>query len=123
VAGALGLFGKRGGLGRLTSLGSKRRTSGTAKADVKESEEAIARIQEDLEQLAAEMEDEAKAVTERWSKTVDDIEQVKVLPKRTDIDVHTVAIAWSPSWEVTYEDARGRSQTEVLPAYPTTAKT
>jgi hypothetical protein len=118
VAGALGLFGKRGGLGRLTSLGTKRRTSATAKADVKESEGAIARIEDELQQLAAEMEDEAKAVTERWSKTVDDIEQVKVLPKRTDIDVHTVAIAWAPSWEITYEDARGRGRTDVMPAYP-----
>jgi hypothetical protein len=119
VAGALGLFGRRGGLGKLTSLGTKRRTSGTAKAEVKESEEAIARIQQDLEALAIEMEEAAKAVTERWSQTVDDIEQVKILPKRTDIDIHTVAIAWAPSWEVTYEDARGRRRTDVVPAYPT----
>jgi hypothetical protein len=123
VAGALGLFGRRGGLGKLGSLGTKRRTSGTAKADVKESEEAIARIEDELEQLAAEMEEEAKAVTERWSESVDDIEQVKILPRRTDIDVHTVAIAWAPSWEVTYEDARGRGRTDVLPAYPTAAET
>jgi hypothetical protein len=123
VAGALGLFGRRGGLGRLGSLGTKRRTSGTAKADVQESEEAIARIDDELEQLAAEMEDEAQAVTERWSKTVDDIEQVKILPRRTDIDVHTVAIAWAPSWEVRYEDARGRGRTDALPAYPTASQT
>jgi hypothetical protein len=119
VAGALGLFGRRGGLGRLTQLGTKRRTSGTAKAAVKESEAAIARLEADLEELSAEMEDEAKAVTERWSKTVDDIERVKILPKRTDIDVHTVALGWAPSWEITYEDARGRGRTDVLPAYPT----
>jgi hypothetical protein len=123
VAGALGLFGRRGGLGKLGSLGTKRRTSGTAKAGVKESEEAIARIEEDLKQLATEMEEEAKAVTERWSKTVDDIEQVKILPRRTDIDVHTVAIAWTPSWEVRYEDARGRGRTDAMPAYPTSAGT
>jgi len=123
VAGALGLFGRRGGLGKLGNLGTKRRTSGTAKADVRESQEAIARIEDELKQLAAEMEEEAKAVTERWSAAVDDIEQVKVLPKRTDIDVHTVAVAWAPSWEVTYEDARGRGRTDVLPAYPTAAET
>jgi Helicase HerA, central domain len=122
VVGALGLFGRRGGLGRLTSLGTKRRTSGTAKASVKESEAAIARIQADLQQLTAEMEDEARAVTEQWSKTVDDIEQVKVLPKRTDIDVHAVAFAWAPNWEVTYQDARGRSRTDALPAYPTASQ-
>jgi hypothetical protein len=122
VAGALGLFGRRGGLGRLTSLGTKRRTSGTAKASVKESEAAIARIQADLEQLTAEMEDEARAVTEQWSKTVDDIEQVKVLPKRTDIDLLTVALAWAPNWEVTYQDARGRGRTDALPAYPIAAQ-
>jgi hypothetical protein len=118
VAGALGLFGKRGGLGRLTSLGTKRRTSATAKAEVKESEEAIARFDEDIKTLTAEMEDEARAVTERWSKAVDAIEQVKVLPKRSDIDLQMVALAWAPSWKVSYQDAGGRSRTDALPAYP-----
>ena len=116
------MFGRRGGLGRLTSLGTKRRTSGTAKASVKESEAAIARIQADLQQLAAEMEDEARAVTDQWSKAVDDVEKVKVLPKRTDIDVQMVAVSWAPNWEVTYQDARGRSRTDSLPAYPTASQ-
>jgi len=29
-----------------------------------------------------------------------------------------VALAWAPNWEVTYEDARGRARTDVVPAYP-----
>jgi len=29
-----------------------------------------------------------------------------------------VALAWTPTWEVTYEDSRGRSRTDAVPAYP-----
>jgi hypothetical protein len=118
VASALGLFGRRGGIGRLSSIGTRRRTSATAKASVKESEDAIARMEQDIEKLKAEMEDDARAVTERWAKTVDDIQQVKVLPKRTDIDVQMVALAWAPSWQVTYQDANGRNRMDTVPAYP-----
>jgi hypothetical protein len=118
VAGALGLFGRRGGLGRLSSIGTRRRTSATAKAEVKESEAAIARMQQDTERLTEEMEDEARAVTERWSRAVDDIAQVKILPKRTDIDIQVVALAWAPTWALTYEDAAGRARTDSVPAYP-----
>jgi hypothetical protein len=122
VAGALGMFGRKGGLGRLSSIGTRRRTSATAKAEVKESEAAIARMQQDIERLTEEMEDEARAVTERWSRAVDDIAQVKILPKRTNIDVQAVAFAWAPSWALTYQDAGGRARTDSVPAYPLVPK-
>ena len=46
-----------------------------------------------------------------------DIQVTKIAPKKTDIDVQMVALAWTPTWEVTYEDSRGRSRTDAVPAY------
>ena len=64
------------------------------------------------------MEQDANALTEQWTTAAADIQQTKIAPKKTDIDVQMVALAWAPNWEVTYEDARGRARTDVVPAYP-----
>ncbi len=45
------------------------------------------------------------------------VEEVKVAPKKSDIDVHLVSLAWAPSWEVSYEDLRGLQRTESVLAY------
>lgn len=118
VAGALGIFGsKRRSLSGLSSAASKRRITTTAKASIEESEATIARLKADIEALRSAMEQEAATLTEQWAKAVSDIEQVKVMPRKSDIRVDLVALAWVPTWEVTYEDVRGRSRVESVPAY------
>ncbi len=118
VAGALGLFGsRRRSLSSLSTAASKRRITSSAKASIEESEAAIARLKADIEALQGEMEQAAAALTEEWSKAVDNVEEVKVMPRKSDIRVDLVALAWMPTWEVSYEDARGRNRVESVPAY------
>ena len=71
----------------------------------------------DIEALQHDLEEDASALTQQWDEAVNDIQQAKIAPKKTDIDVQLVALAWAPTWEVTYEDARGRSRTDTVPAY------
>ena len=47
---------------------------------------------------------DADALTEQWTSAAADIQKTKIAPKKTDIDVQMVALAWAPTWEVTYED-------------------
>ena len=70
-----------------------------------------------MEALQHDMEEDATALTQQWDEAVNDIQQTNIVPKKTDIDVQLVALAWAPTWEVTYEDARGRSRTDAVPAY------
>jgi hypothetical protein len=63
------------------------------------------------------MAQDADALTEQWTSAAADIQKTKIAPKKTDIDVQMVALAWTPTWEVTYEDSRGRSRTDAVPAY------
>ena len=84
-----------------------------------ESKADIARYQAQIDDLKSEMEQDANGLTEQWAKVADDLQQAKIAPKKTDIDVQMVALAWAPAWEVTYEDAGGRSRTDSVPAYPT----
>ncbi len=118
VIGALGVLGRKSrSLGGLTRAATKRRMTSSAKADIAESEAEIERLKADFEALKAEMEQEAEALTEQWSNAANDIEEIEVKPRKTDVKVHSVALAWAPSWEVSYEDARGRQRSETLAGY------
>jgi len=119
VVGAIGIFGRRTtSLRGLSTAATKRRLTASAKAQIAESEAEIARLRADIEDLKSEMEEAANALTERWATVAEEITEVKIAPRRSDVDVQLVALAWAPGWEVTYEDARGHARTDVVPAYP-----
>jgi chromosome segregation ATPase len=118
VAKALGLLGRRSrSLSGLSTAASKRRMSANAKADISESEAQITQLKAELDTLRAELEQEAAALTEQWTSVADQVEQVKVAPRKSDVKVDEVALAWAPAWEITYDDIRGRRRTETAPAY------
>jgi hypothetical protein len=119
VAGLFGLFGtrRRRSLSGVSRVASKQRLQARARADVEESVEAIKRMEADLADVQAEMQAEMSATTEVWVKAAADVQQLQVAPRKTDIDVHLVALAWAPKWEVTYQDARGLTRTDTVPAF------
>jgi hypothetical protein len=119
VASAINIFrGKSRSLSSLSTAATKRRMTSSSKARIAESEAEIARLKADIEALTGQMEADAAAVTERWDRVVAEIEEVKVTPRRTDVTVDLVALAWAPTWEITYQDARGHNRTDAVPAYP-----
>ncbi len=118
VAGALGILGRRSSsLRGLTSAATRRRITAQAQANVAESKAEIARLEAQIAALKSAMEEDVNQVTQQWTTATETLQQVKVTPRKTDINVQTVALAWAPAWEVTYEDARGRSRTESVSAY------
>ncbi len=118
VAGMFGLFGRR--KKNLSSAATKRRLTSAAHANIAESEADIARLQAQMEDVKSQMAQDADALTEQWTGAAADIQVTKLAPKKTDIDVQMVALAWAPTWEVTYEDSRGRARTDAVAAYPGT---
>ena len=102
-----GLFG----LGRrksLSSIATRRRMTTSAKADIEESEQAIARMQTDMAGLEAEYQKAVEAATAQWESSAEQIEKAKISPRRSDIDVELVSLAWAPHWWIDY-DGRTRS--------------
>ncbi len=121
AAGLFGIFGRRStSLRGLSTVVSKGRMTGAASANANDAKADIARAQADLDDLKSQMEEDADQLTKQWDATANGIQSVKIVPKKTDIDVQTVVLAWAPVWEVTYEDSRGRSRTDALPAYAVT---
>lgn len=119
VAGMFGLFGtrKRKSLTGLSKAATKRRMTASAQADIDESVAKIKQFDEQIGQLKSDMEADMSAATDEWAKAAEDAQEVKVAPKKSDIDVRLVSLAWKPTWEVTYQDARGLARTEVVPAF------
>jgi hypothetical protein len=94
-----GLFG----LGRKKSLStsvSKYRMAQNAKEEVQESEDAIAQYKKDLADLQRQREDIAAEVNNSWGSVVNDISEVSIKPKKTDIYVNLFGVAWKPYYIV-----------------------
>lgn len=101
---ALNLLTRRRPSYMISHVSRKHRLTEQAEADVRESEETIRALQQQLEELAAQWEEEAEAITDRWAATVDDIESVEITPRRSDVVVDYCGLAWAPFWEVESEE-------------------
>lgn len=91
------------GLGRKKSVATqltKVRLAQNAKADVQESEETIAQYKKDLAALQRELDEVTAEVNDRWGQVVNDISEVSIKPKKTDIYVNLFGVAWRPFYIV-----------------------
>ena len=107
-AGFVGLTRKKS----ITSQFTKHRLTEQARANVEESVQAIAQYKKDLSALQQERDQAAAEINDRWGQVVNDISEVTVTPKKTDIYVNLFGVAWLPFYEV-----ESGGQTLELPAF------
>jgi len=106
-----GLFG----VGRkksVTTQFTKHRLAQNAKAEVEESEEAVAQYKKDLNDLLRERDEMTAEINDRWGSLVNEISEVSIKPKKTDIYVNIFGVAWKPFYIV-----QAGSETIELPAF------
>jgi hypothetical protein len=72
----------------------RRREVEAAQQDVRESEEAIAKLNTDLQALADEYKASLSQVSDKWMRVLGDVTEVPLAPKKSDIFADLVAIAW-----------------------------
>ena len=107
-AGLVGLTRKK----TVTSQLTKHRLTEQAKADVQESVDSIAQYKKDLADLQQQREQAAAEINDRWGHVVNDVAEVNVTPKKTDIYVNLFGVAWMPYYVV-----QAGTQTVELPAF------
>ena len=103
------------GVGRKKSIStpvSKYRMSQDAKANVQESIDVIDQCKKDLADLQRERDETTAEINDRWGNIVNDINEVSVKPKKTDIYVNIFGVAWKPFYVVQAGD-----ETIELPAF------
>jgi sirohydrochlorin ferrochelatase len=101
----------------ISTIARKQRLSDKAKMDIEESQQEIAEVEEEIAALEADLEEKARAVSRRWSDLLDDVSTEEIHPRRNDVDVRLVALAWVPSWHIQYRDRTG-TRTTVIRAFP-----
>ncbi len=107
VASFLGIFGRRRSTA-FSKAATKRRMTSRAKADIEESKEEIDRLEKEIAEVNDTIIDEADLITQEWADTLEQVGPYEVKPRRVDIKVDMVALAWLPYWEIGYRSASGR---------------
>lgn len=95
-----GLFGGRRKASRLSSSLTKRRMTQQARADVEESKEAIKEFQRQIEELQQRREEVMAEIHDRWGTVVNEVTEVTITPKKTDVLVTVFGVAWMPHYVV-----------------------
>ncbi len=103
------------GIGRkksLTTQLTKRRLTEQAKGNVEESIQSLDQYKKDLAELQKQRTQAAQEIGDRWGQAVNDVSEVNVTPKKTDIYIKRFGIAWVPYYVVQAGD-----QAVELPAF------
>lgn len=104
------------GLGRkksLTTQLTKNRLTQQAKAEIEESEDAIKQYEAQLAELRRRREAVIKEIHENWASVINQVSEIPLTPKKTDIFIDYFGVAWKPFYLVS---APGQSLLEI-PAF------
>ncbi|NTV05330.1 MAG: DUF87 domain-containing protein [Chlorobiaceae bacterium] len=114
----LGFFlGRKSSRGISSALG-KRRMTANAQSDVEESKSVIDNLEREITECNTEMKRMADEITGKWEQLDQGIGTEEIAPRRTDINVHFVALGWLPYWRISYAEGQGVG-TLLLPAFET----
>jgi hypothetical protein len=98
-----------------TTAARRRRMTSKAKRKVTEKKEKIAEAKKDAAELEKELEKGVKEILDHYEKEIKNTAYEELKPRRTDVKVNLVALAWEPYWRIHYK-GRGTSQTTILNA-------
>ncbi|OGO36738.1 MAG: hypothetical protein A2Z03_05835 [Chloroflexi bacterium RBG_16_56_8] len=97
---------------KLSSSLTKRRLTENAKADVEESVGVIAQYKQQLIDLQQQRQAASAEIDDRWNRVANEITEVTINPKKTDIFVNLFGAAWMP-----YYIVQSDAETLELPAF------
>ena len=100
----------------VSTIARKQRLSDKAKLRIEKTRQEIVELEEEIAALEEELGAAAQEITRKWADLLDDLTTEELHPRRTDVDVRLVALAWLPSWQVSYHD-EVRTRTATVAAY------
>jgi len=100
----------------LSSASQKRQMTERAKKSLEQSQRTVEQLSREIEDVRSELNEISRKTMAQWDQTQQEIEEVGVRPRRTDVQVREVAVAWTPAWQVVFTDPAGQVRTESLSA-------
>ncbi len=97
-------------LGKVATAARGASRSMNAQGDVTRAKESVEAINEQLKQLQAEFDAESNALLERVDPVTEKLDTVVINPRKTDIIVQVLTLAWAPFWQ--------SPQGIITPAFP-----
>jgi hypothetical protein len=79
---------------------SKERLKKKAQAEVAESAETIANLKSQISALKEEAQSAFKSILDKWNAAGQDIHDLRLTPKRSDILVELFGVGWRPHWQI-----------------------
>ncbi len=93
---------------------TKQRLANQARLDVIEGQQTVTSIRRQIAALQAQSEREAQAIANRWTAALEDLQEIRLTPRKADVAVRLVALAWLPVWQV---GAPGQAQGQRFAAW------
>jgi len=97
----------------LSRYSRTQRYSRQAEADLRESEQEIAALEDQIEQMTREMEAALRAVNDRWARVAAEAEEYRITPLKKNIYLELFGVGWMPFWQTVVN-----GQAVLLPANP-----
>jgi hypothetical protein len=112
----VGMFLGRRSVRSASSSLSKYRMKSSARMAIEEAEERIEGLEAEVVALEDELKGRTEAIGVRWEETMEEIQPVPILPRRSDIDVDLVALGWEPYWLISCGEEDGARRTQSVSA-------
>jgi Skp family chaperone for outer membrane proteins len=97
------IFGRKtisaGTIGRATTAARGVGRSYKESQDIARAEETVGALKQQMDDLEAQMKAEVADTEARLDPATEQFETVSVRPKKTDVDVRTIVLAWAPHWQ------------------------
>jgi hypothetical protein len=101
----LGLAFGRGPTRMFSTSEQKKRLAQKAKHEVNESRETIDELTQRIAALKAEAQPLFQAAAEKWAAAAQDIHELRITPKKSDILVELFGVGWLPYWQIEADGA------------------
>ena len=88
-----------GSIGRATTTARGVGRSMKESQDVGRAEENVAALQQQLAELESQFKSEMDALAARFDPATEQLETIAMRPKKTDIKMQAIALAWVPQWQ------------------------
>ena len=90
----LGVFMGRRRTTGITTASRRRRMTTRVKHEIADTKKEIEELKQDFNELEQELKEQVEEITENWNKTEENIDEYLVTPRRTDVTVEKLRIAW-----------------------------
>ena len=112
----VGMFMGRRSTSSASKAMNKYQKSRTVSADIDKAQKNISSLNKEMESLENKLKAQIEIIKQRREQEINDVKEVIIQPKKSDIEIKMVSLVWIPKWEISYNE-NGNKKMEIMPAY------